>query len=406
MENDLNFPAQFGILEQMKQEKYFLVLDVGTSGIKALLFTDQLTVVGRSYKEIHKFHPQKGFVEQDPKELVAISVAVIQQVVKGTKISPESIIAMGITNQRETTILWDKKTGKPVYPAIVWEDERTIEECSKILKHESLVRNLTGLTILPYFSASKIAWILSNVENAKKLLKESRLLFGTVDTWILWNLSKQHAHVTDYTNASRTLLFNIKNHTWDTKLLKAFSIPSSILPKAHPSFVKFGTLKKEILGREIPIMAIVGDQQSSMYATGVETGKTKATYGTGTFILQVIGKKFLLKDGFFTTIVPLQKGFGYALEAKIDATGQTVAKHLQDKVELIKTINQIATDAATVIKNLPIIPKEVTVDGGITREEYLIKKQQELIGIPVVTHKTFDGTALGVAKLLKDNSKI
>jgi glycerol kinase len=387
----------------MKQETYFLVLDVGTSGIKALVFTKSLKVVGRAYKEINKLLPQKGFVEQDPQELVAVSISVIKQVVREQKITPKHIVAMGITNQRETTILWDKKTGQPVYPAIVWEDERTTEECSLFKKHEQLVRKLTGLTILPYFSASKIAWILSHVPQTKNLLQEKRLLFGTVDSWIMWNLSKQKVHVTDYTNASRTLLFNINDYAWDKKLLEVFSLSSEILPQTLPSFSQFATLKKEILGEEIPMLAVVGDQQSSMYATGTETGKTKATYGTGTFILQVIGEKFLLKDRFFTTIVPLKKGFGYALEAKIDATGQTVAKHLQDKVLLRETIDRIVHDAAVVIKNLPIVPKEVTVDGGITREAYLIKKQQELLGIPVVTHETFDGTALGVAKLLQDS---
>lgn len=388
----------------MKQEKYFIVLDVGTSGIKALVFTSTLQVIGRAYKEIGKTLPQKGFVEQDPQELIAVSLSVLKEVVSNNNISPDDVAALGITNQRETTILWDKKTGKPVYPAIVWEDGRTEKECLDLKKHEPLVRSLTGLTMLPYFSASKIAWILDNVENAKKILAEKQLLFGTVDTWVMWNLSKEKAHVTDFTNASRTLLFNIKKNTWDKKLLDVFSIPSAILPKALPSFSRFGTLQKEILGREIPIMAVIGDQQSSMYATGVQIGRTKVTYGTGTFILQSIGKKFLLKDGFFTTVIPLKNGFGYALEAKIDATGQTVAKHLTDKTKLYKTIDNIAEDTACVIKRLPVVPKEVTVDGGITREKYMITKQEELLGIPVVTHELFDGTALGVAKLLRDLS--
>ncbi|MDE2026230.1 MAG: hypothetical protein KGJ07_07085, partial [Patescibacteria group bacterium] len=201
---------------------------------------------------------------------------------------------------------------------------------------------------------------------------------------------------------SRTLLFNIKRNVWDNTLLNVFSIPSIILPKALPSFARFGTLQKDILGKEIPIMAVIGDQQSSMYATGIAKGKTKVTYGTGTFILQSIGRKFLLKDGFFTTVIPLKNGIGYALEAKIDATGQTVTKHLHNKAKLFQTIDSIATTTAEVIKRLPIIPKEVTVDGGITREKYMLTKQEELLGMPIVTHEIFDGTALGVAKYLRD----
>ena len=389
----------------MKHEKYFLVLDVGTSGIKALVFRHNLEVVGRAYKEIGKTVPHKGFVEQDPQELIEVSSSVLKQVVTENKISPKNITALGITNQRETTILWDKKTGTPVYPAIVWEDNRTEKECAKLQKYEGVVRKRTGLTMLPYFSASKIAWILSHVTKTKKLLQTKRLLFGTVDTWIMWNLSKEKKHVTDYTNASRTLLFNIKTFAWEKQLLDVFSVPCSILPKPLPSFAHFGTLQKNILGKEIPIMAVIGDQQSSMYATGIQKGKTKVTYGTGTFILQAIGKKFLLKDGFFTTIIPLKNGFGYALEAKIDATGQTVAKHLKNAAKLKKTVDGITQTVATVIRKLPIVPKEITVDGGITREKYLITKQEKLLDIPVVTHELFDGTALGVAKLLRDLSR-
>ncbi|MDE2025889.1 MAG: glycerol kinase, partial [Patescibacteria group bacterium] len=178
----------------MKQEKYFLVLDVGTSGIKALVFTRSLTVIGRAYKPIGKSLPQKGFVEQDPQELVEVSRLVLKQVVEENNILTKDIVALGIANQRETTILWDKQTGKPVYPAIVWEDDRTQEECLRLQKHEEVIRTLSGLTVLPYFSASKIAWILVHIPHTKKLLQTKRLLFGTVDSWIIWNLSKEKKH--------------------------------------------------------------------------------------------------------------------------------------------------------------------------------------------------------------------
>ncbi len=386
-----------------KNSKYFLVLDIGTSGIKALIFTEKLDVIGRSHKEIKRFFPYPKFVEQDPYELVKISIFVIKDVIKKNRINPKDIIAIGITNQRETTILWDKKKGTPVYNAIVWEDERTEKFCESLKNKENLIRKLTGLFIIPYFSATKINWILKNVKSSEKLLKEDNLLFGTVDTWILWNITKEKVHKTDLTNASRTLVFNNKNRVWDKDLLNLFSIPEKILPKVFESQHEFGTLKKNILGIEIPIMAICGDQQSSMYAAGIEKGETKVTYGTGAFIMQSLGKKFAIEKDFFTTIIPHKNGSGYALEAKINSTGETVSRHLKNKKMLFKALDEIAAKVAQEIKKMPNKPLKITVDGGITREKYLIKQQEKILGIPVIALNLFDGTALGTAKLLKDS---
>jgi glycerol kinase len=384
------------------KKKYFLVLDVGTSGIKSLIFTDTLKVVGRSHKSIKRFYPLPKFVEQDPLELIKESIFVLKEVVKKNKISPEEISALGITNQRETTILWDKNTGKPVYNAIVWEDERTIKECKFLEEYSKLVRKKTGLKILPYFSATKILWILKNVPKAKEILKENSLLFGTVDSWILWNLSKGKNHYTDFTNASRTLLFNNKNLKWDEELLKIFSIPYSILPKVFNSQHKFGLLEKNILGMEIPIWTVCGDQQSSLYGVGVEKGDTKITYGTGTFIMQAMGNNFKVYKDYFTTIIPRKNSFSYALEAKIDNSGKNVQNNIKKIEKLEKVMDTIAEDAALAIKDLPVKPNFIVVDGGITRDDYIIKKQEEILGIKVKKNKIFDGTAYGTAKLLRD----
>lgn len=386
----------------MKQ-KYFLVLDAGTSGIKALLFTNNFTCVGRAYKKIDSFSPRKKYIEQDPNQLVEVSICVLKDVVKKTKINPTHISAMGMTNQRETSILWNKDTGKPIYNAIVWEDERTRKYCDGLKNHTSYVRHTTGLTLLPYFSASKIWWILKNITETEKILQENNLLFGTVDTWLLWNLSKEQIHATDYTNASRTLLFDIRTCLWDKKLLNIFSVSKNMLPKAFPSQHIFGMLKKNVLGHEIPIAAICGDQQSSLYGVGIRRGKTKITYGTGTFLMQSIGKKFSLHDDFFTTIIPCENGVSYALEAKIDKSGKSVEEVLTNKKLLYKVLERIAKDAAQEIKKLPITPKKIIADGGITREEFLLNTQQDLVGIPVIKNDIFDGTALGIARLLQDS---
>ncbi|TSC66186.1 MAG: Glycerol kinase [Candidatus Doudnabacteria bacterium Gr01-1014_77] len=219
----------FNTSPQKKTGKYALVLDIGTSGIKTFIFDTNLNPVIRTYERLKKKKTKHGWVEQDPKELLSTAITTLRKSVKKSGMAPTSFNSLGITNQRETTICWDKKTGSPVSPAIVWEDERTKKICTNLKrKYEKLVRTKTGLSINPYFSASKLSWILKNVPQAKKLAKKHNLAFGTVDTWLLWNLVEKSPHLTDYTNASRTLLFNIKTLKWDKQLMDIFNIPADV----------------------------------------------------------------------------------------------------------------------------------------------------------------------------------
>lgn len=380
---------------------YYLVLDIGTTGIKALVFDDNLTLLGKAYKRIQKEFPRSGFVEQNPNELVSVSIEVLKQVVEEQHISTSKIVSLGITNQRETTILWNASSSKPIYNAIVWEDNRTEEECKSLQKYEPEVREKTGLRINPYFSATKIAWILKNIPEASKLQDKGLLRFGTVDSWILWNLSEGKRHSTDYTNASRTLLYNINTLRWDKSLFDLFGVPKNILPQVHPSLSSFGLLKKDILGVYIPISAMCGDQQSSMSAAGYEKGTTKVTFGTGIFIMQSVGKEFMLNNSFFTTLVPSPNGTVYALEAKINESGKRADELLKNQLSLTPLLKELAQEVSDFIKKLPITPKELVIDGGIVRAEELPRLLEEISGIRVRTQDIYDGTALGVAKLLR-----
>ncbi len=382
--------------------KSFLVLDVGTTGVKGFVFDENLKLLVKSYYRLHKRFPKKGWVEQNPKELLGKSILALKRVVKESGVSSKSLISFGITNQRETTILWNKKTGKPIYPAIVWEDTRTAAKTKEWgKKYNSLVRKKTGLPVDPYFSATKIAWILENVPKAKLLLEENKVLFGTVDTWILWNLSKEKSHITDYTNASRTLLFNIQKLTWDKHLLNIFKVPKKILPKVQPSGSLFGHLNSKVLGISLPIKAICGDQQASMYAAGVKPYTTKITYGTGTFIMQIIGSKFKQRKSFFTTLAPTASKPVYALEDKTDCCGNKVDKLLKKKLSLVPIISTLSKMVASKIKKLPYKPKKLIVDGGLTQAPALVSIQSKAADIPVFRQSIHDGTGLGVAKLLK-----
>lgn len=384
---------------------HILVLDIGTTGVKALVFNDTLDVVSRVYKPLEKSVTPEGWVEQDPRELVEASREVLQKVIADSKIPATSFLGVGVTNQRETTILWDKSTGKSIYPAIVWEDTRTKALCDTLQKkYGKQVQEKTGLKIDTYFSATKINWILENVEEAKELVKQNALLFGTVDTWILWNLLENNPHVTDYTNAARTLLFDIQTLEWDKELLNLFQVPVGVIPSVQPSSSLFGNLKKEILGFSLPVLAVAGDQQASMYAAGMEEGTTKITYGTGTFIMQIIGSRFKIIEPFFTTIAGYTDKPMYAVEAKIARGGKQVEPLLNKPVELQKFLTDLAIDVDTYLKQLPIKPKELILDGGVTRSDFLVSKQSEVSKIPVRKQKTFDGTALGVAMLAKTHN--
>ena len=324
--------------------KYILALDQGTSSSRAIVFDQDQQIIAIAQKEFPQYYPQAGWVEHNPIEILESQIQVAKDVLLKAGISAEQIHAIGITNQRETTILWDKSTGKPVYNAIVWQDKRTADFCA-LLKEEGVensIKKLTGLLIDSYFSATKVRWILQNVPEAKAVLEKGNLLFGTVDTWLLWNLSGGKVHATDYSNASRTLLFNIDSLVWDNDLLNIFSINSSILPEVKESSTIFGYTSKEIFDVEIPIAGIAGDQQAALFGqTCFEPGMAKNTYGTGCFLLMNTGaERKYSKSGLISTIAwGIDGKVEYALEGSVFVAGAAI-KWLRDGLHLIKSARE------------------------------------------------------------------
>ena len=292
-----------------------------------------------SQYEFKQYFPRNGWVEHNPNEIWSTTLKALKQVIKKAKSLKGNILTIGITNQRETTILWNKKTGKPIYNAIVWQDRRTQEYCKSLKNknYENTFRKKTGLFIDPYFSATKIKWILDNVKVSKKLLKTNNLLFGTVDTFLIWKLTKGKQHLTEATNASRTMLFNINNNKWDNEILQKLKIPRSILPEVKNSADNFGKTDKRVTGKEIPISAVLGDQQAAAVGQACfEKGSIKSTYGTGAFIIMNTGsKKINSKNKLLTTICyRLNNKTTYALEGSIFIAGAGV-QWLRDKIKLI-----------------------------------------------------------------------
>ena len=292
-----------------------------------------------SQKEFTQFFPNSGWVEHNPEEIWNTTKKVLKDVIQKAKRIKGKVLTIGITNQRETTVLWDKKTGKPVYNAIVWQDRRTNKICENLKKRklENLFRKKTGLFIDPYFSATKVKWILDNVSSAKKLIQNKQLLFGTIDTFLIWRLTNKISHLTDATNASRTLMYNINSNKWDEDILNKLKIPKSILPKVKNSADDFGITSKKIIGEEIPIHAVLGDQQAAAVGqTCFEKGSVKSTYGTGAFAIMNTGnKKILSKNKLLTTICyRLKNKNTYALEGSIFIAGAGV-QWLRDKIRLI-----------------------------------------------------------------------
>ncbi len=321
-------------------KKYILALDQGTSSSRAILFDKEQNIVAVSQKEFPQYYPQAGWVEHNPKEIWQSQLEVAKDVIKQANIHPGSIQAIGITNQRETSILWDKSTGEPVYNAIVWQDKRTSDYCN-LLKEEGIeksVKQMTGLLIDSYFSATKIRWILQNVPKAQEVLQKGNLLFGTVDTWLLWKLTGGKVHATDFSNASRTLLFNIDTLAWDEDLLNIFSVPRQILPQVKDSSGIFGYTDSEVLGGEIPVAGIAGDQQAALFGqTCFDAGMAKNTYGTGCFLLMNTGKeRKYSKSGLISTIAWRINGeLNYAQEGSVFIAGAAI-KWLRDGLHIIK----------------------------------------------------------------------
>jgi len=321
-------------------KKFIISIDQGTTSSRVILFNTKGRIEFVSQYEFKQYFPKNGWVEHNPNEIWSTTLKALKNVINRANKIRGHIISIGITNQRETTILWNKKTGKPIYNAIVWQDRRTQEYCKKLKnkKYENDFRKKTGLFIDPYFSATKVRWILDNVKESKKLLKSNNLLFGTVDTFLIWKLTKGKQHLTEATNASRTMLFNINNNKWDHEILKKLNIPKSILPEVKNSADDFGKTDKKIIGKEIPISAVLGDQQAAAVGqTCFDKGSIKSTYGTGAFVIMNTGsKKINSKNKLLTTICyRLNNKTTYALEGSIFIAGAGI-QWLRDKMKLIK----------------------------------------------------------------------
>ena len=320
-------------------KKFLVAIDQGTTSSRAILFDLDGNIKFTSQFEFNQYFPKNGWVEHNPNEIWLTTLKALKKVIKKASLLKGKILSIGITNQRETTILWNKKTGKPVYNAIVWQDRRTHEYCEKLKqkKYENIFRRKTGLFIDPYFSATKIKWILENVKISKKLQKSNNLLFGTVDTFLIWKLTNGQHHLTEATNASRTMLFNINNNTWDKEILKKLNISKSILPDVKNSADNFGSTNKKIVGYEIPISAVLGDQQAAAVGQSCfKKGSIKSTYGTGAFVIMNTGsKKIFSKNKLLTTICYRLNGKNtFALEGSIFIAGAGV-QWLRDKLKLI-----------------------------------------------------------------------
>lgn len=441
--------------------QYILSIDQGTTSTRAIVFDKQGNTIAVAQQEITQYFPKPGWVEHNPVEIWESVLSTVREVAE--KVGAQNIAAIGITNQRETTVVWDKRTGKPVYNAIVWQSRQTVDIC-EALKARGLdpeVRYKTGLLIDAYFSGTKIKWILDNVPGAQADAFAGNLLFGTIDTWLLWNLSEERTHATDYTNASRTMLYNIRELDWDADLLAAFDIPASMLPKVMDSSGVFGHAKKEIFGLEdIVISGIAGDQQAALFGQGCFTpGMAKNTYGTGCFMLMNTGAEAVAsQNGLLTTIAWGIKGaVEYALEGSIFVAGSAV-KWMRDTVELFSdaadterhalsldssegvyfvpafvglgtpywdsevrgsifgltrgssrshliraTLESVAYQTKDVLsvmeRDSGITLKALRVDGGMVRNNFLMQFQSDMLGVNVERPKVQETTALGAAYL-------
>ena len=326
------------------KKKFIIAIDQGTTSSRAILFNLTGKPLFKSQLEFRQHFPRNGWVEHDPEDIWKTTKKVLLNVIKKAKNLKGNILTIGITNQRETTILWDKISGKPVYNAIVWQDRRTADFCNKFKskRRERIINKKTGLLIDPYFSATKIRWIIENVKKTKKLIKKNQLLFGTVDTFLLWRLTKGRSHLTDATNACRTMLYNITTNKWDNEILKSLKIPMNILPKVKNSSDNFGFTHKSITGESYSVNSIIGDQQAATVGQCCfKRGSVKSTYGTGAFILMNTGSnKIYSKNKLLTTICyRLNNKNTYALEGSIYIAGAAI-QWLRDKVKLIKNARE------------------------------------------------------------------
>ena len=336
-------------------QSFILALDQGTTSSRAIVFNHEGGIVAVAQKEFTQIYPQPGWVEHDALEIWSTQITVATEAILKAQVTPAHIAAIGITNQRETTIVWDKDTGKPVGNAIVWQDRRTAAYCNELKEqgHDTTIQQKTGLIIDAYFSATKIKWILDHVPGARQKAEEGRLLFGTVDSWLIWNMTAGTVHVTDVTNASRTMLFNIQTLEWDDELLQLFSIPKAMLPRVCASSEVVGETAGKILAKKIPIAGIAGDQQAALFGQMCTApGMVKNTYGTGCFMLMNIGDKPTLSQNKLVTTVAWKIGdtVQYALEGSI-FIGGAVVQWLRDGLGLISTSAEVEALAQSVEDN-------------------------------------------------------
>ncbi|MGV3075096.1 FGGY-family carbohydrate kinase [Clostridium baratii] len=325
-------------------DKYILTIDQSTSGSKCLLVDEQGNIkykVSKSHKQIY---PKSGWVEHDPIEIYENVKNIVKELLTLNDINEENIIGLSITNQRETVVVWDKETGVPIYNAIVWQCRRTTEICNELKEYENIVSERTGLRLDPYFSGTKVKWILDNVEGVREKANNDELLLGTIDSWLIWKLTNGKVHATDYTNASRTLLFNIKELKWDNLLLEIFSIPESMMPKIYSSDEIFGETNLDgILNRKLKICGVIGDSQGALFGQCCfKKGMAKSTFGTGNSIMVNIGDKYIpSKNGVVTTIASVSKasGVNYGLEGIVNSSGDTI-NWIKNELELFKDFNE------------------------------------------------------------------
>ena len=334
--------------------KYILSLDQGTTSSRAIIFDQKGNIIAIAQKEFTQIYPKPGWVEHDPSEIWSTQIGVATEAILKAGVTPEDIASIGITNQRETTVVWDRETGAPVFNAIVWQDRRTAHYCDSIKDaHGKMIQDKTGLIVDAYFSATKIRWILENVEGARQKAENGQIIFGTIDSWLLWNLTAGKVHVTDMTNASRTMLYNIHTLAWDEELLQLFDIPASMLPEVRSSSEVYGETSGRILSHKIPVSGIAGDQQAALFGQMcTKVGMAKNTYGTGCFMLMNVGNKPILsKNALVTTIAwKIKDQVTYALEGSI-FIGGAVVQWLRDGLGIISTAADIEALARKVDDN-------------------------------------------------------
>ena len=442
-------------------KKYILALDEGTTSVRSILFDKHGKIVFSAQKEFTQIYPKPGYVEHNPLEIFASQYSTMTEVIAGSGISPEEIAGIGITNQRETTVCWNKITGKPVYNAIVWQCRRTADMCSALINDGwgDYIRKTTGLPIDAYFSATKIKWILDNVDGAREAAEEGDLLFGTIDTWLLWKLSGGKIHATDYTNASRTMLFDINRLCWDKNLLELFGIPKSMMPEVLSSSEIYTSI--DLMGATVPVCGIAGDQQAALFGQRCfKPGEVKNTYGTGCFLLMHSGRTpYNDSSGLIATIAASEKDkpVSYAVEGSV-FVGGAVVQWLRDELGLIResadseyfagkvtdsggvyvvpafaglgapywdmyargtivgltrssgrnhiiraALESIAyqtNDLISLIRHKTGLPvKELLVDGGASNNNFLMQFQADLSDLTVIRRSNSEATALGAAFL-------